>query len=61
MVKYIGNCDIVKPYKTLDLGQNITSDELEVKFIGFSKNNSQVKLSIYDTVNQEYNNVTVGL
>jgi hypothetical protein len=45
----------------LELNATIISDELDVKFIGFSKNNSEIKLSILDTINEEYNNVTVGL
>ena len=41
-VDYKGDCDIVKPFKTLNLMENIKSDDIEVTFTGFNKNNSEI-------------------
>lgn len=60
-VGYIGDCDIVKPYKPLSLYESIQSDQLEVTFVDFAKNNSEIKLFVKDTDHNYYNNVTVGL
>jgi hypothetical protein len=45
-VEYKGDCDIVKPYKPLSLYEKIESDELEVYFNDFSKNNSEIMFTV---------------
>lgn len=60
-VEYKGDCDIVKPFKPLLLWDSIKSGDLEVEFAGFSKNGSEIKLTVWDHAKDYYNNVTVGL